>query len=249
MGVGIGDVKPAILDHTEFKSFKETVDQLFATWRTSNAALLKGFTQDGHPKALGEKLSEDLLNAFMKAPLIDPYDIYQHFMDYWTETMQDDCYIISAEGWKAGNQIREILQLKNKDGKLISPEDYDYKKGKRRFKCNLIPANILIARYFVAEQDAIEAIQGELGEIEQEELEELRTEEGGEEGLLVEVIEGEGDKQKITAKAVKDRIKEIREDPEFADERKALEHYSAMLGKQADAKSRLKAAGEDLDAT
>jgi type I restriction enzyme M protein len=47
---------------------------------------------------------------------------------------------------------------------------------------------------------------------------------------------------------VKARLKEIGKDPEFADERKALEDYAALLDKQADAKARLKAAQEDLDA-
>ena len=47
----------------------------------------------------------------------------------------------------------------------------------------------------------------------------MREENSGEEGLLAEVIEGEGDKQKITAKAVKARLKEIGKDPDYADER------------------------------
>ena len=126
--------------------------------------------------------------------------------------------------------------MKNKDGKLVWPEAHDYNKGKRRFKSDLIPAAILIARYFVAEREAIEAIEGELAAIEQQ-LDEQKEEQGGEEGLLSEVIEGEGDKQKITAKALKARLKEIGIDPEFADERKALEDYAALLEKQADAKS------------
>ena len=36
----------------------------------------------------------ELLDAFKTAPLLDAYDIYQHLMDYWTETMQDDVYLI-----------------------------------------------------------------------------------------------------------------------------------------------------------
>ncbi len=247
MKLAIAEVKPAILGHEEFKSFKETVNQLFAEWQTANTPRLKGFAQDGHPKALGETLSEDLLTTFAKAPLIDQYDIYQHFMDYWAETMQDDCYIISTDGWKAGNQIREILQVKNKDGKLVWPEGHDYKKGKRRFKSDLIPANVLIARYFVAERQAIQETEGELATIEQQ-LDEQKEEQGGEEGLLAEVIEGDGDKQKIATKSVETRLKEIGKDPEFADERKALEDYNALLEKQADAKSRLKKAQQDLDA-
>ena len=62
------------------------------------------------------------------------------------------------------------------------------------------------------------------------------------------MIEGEGEKQKITAKAVKARLKEIGQDTDYADERQALEDYSALLDKQTDAKARLKSTQEDLDA-
>jgi len=168
-------------------------------------------------------------------------------MDYWAETMQDDCYLISDAGWHAGAQPREILQVKNKDGKLAWPEAHDYKKGKRRFKSDLIPARILIARYFTVERDAIEALEAKLTDVEQQ-LQEMMEENSGEEGLLAEVIEGEGDKQKITAKAVKARLKEIGKDPDYADERKALQDYAALLDKQTDIKGKLKAAQDDLEA-
>ena len=135
-----------------------------------------------------------------QAPLLDAYDIYQHLMDYWAETMQDDAYLIAADGWVKGAQPREIVQVKNKDNKLAWPEPHDYLKGKRRFKSDLVPAPILVARYFVAERDAIEALDNQLATLEQQ-LDEMREENGGEDGLLAEVIEGEGDKQKITAKA------------------------------------------------
>jgi type I restriction enzyme M protein len=85
----------------------------------------------------------------------------------------------------------------------------------------------------------------------EQQLDETREEQSGEEGLLAEVIEGEGEKQKIPAKAVKARLREIREigqDEDYAEERKALEAYAALLDKQADAKTRLKAAQEDLEA-
>jgi type I restriction enzyme M protein len=62
------------------------------------------------------------------------------------------------------------------------------------------------------------------------------------------VVEGEGDKQKITAKAIKARLRDIGLDPAFDDERQALEGYAALLDKQAKAKARLRNAQEDLDA-
>jgi type I restriction enzyme M protein len=62
------------------------------------------------------------------------------------------------------------------------------------------------------------------------------------------VVEGDGDKQKITAKAIKARLKDIGADPEFDDERRALEGYAALLDKQADLKAKLKKTQEDLEA-
>ena len=243
----IAEVKPAIFGHAQFTAFSESVTTLFSQWKQAHTPRLKGFAKDSHPKPLIETISEDLLATFRQASLLDAYDIYQHLMDYWARTMQDDCYLIASDGWKAGAQPREIRQVKNKDGKLVWPEAHDYKKGKRRFKSDLIPAAILIARYFTAERDAIEAIEGELAAIEQQ-LDETREEQGGEEGLLELVIEGEGEKQKITAKAVKAHLKEIGRDPDYADERKALKDYAVLLDRQVDAKARLKTAQEDLEA-
>ena len=243
----IAEVKPAIFGHAEFTAFHDSATKLFVQWKNARTPQLKGFGQHSHPKPLIETIAEDLLAKFKTAPLLDAYDVYQHLMDYWADTMQDDCYLIAAEGWKAGAQPREIRQVKNKENKLVWPEPHDFKKGKRRFKSDLIPATILIARYFVAERDAIAAIEAELAAIDQQ-LDEKREEQSGEEGLLTDVIEGEGETQKITAKSVKARLKEIGSDPDYAEERQALEDYCALLDKQTDAKARLKVSQEDLDA-
>ncbi len=240
------EVKPAIFAHAEFTAFNQKATTLFTDWRTATTPRLTGFSKDGHPKALIETIAEELLATFRQAPLLDAYDVYQHLMDYWADTMQDDTYLISADGWVKGAQPREILQIKNKDNKLVWPEPHDYLKGKRRFKSDLIPAPILVARYFVAERDAIEALDNDLETLEQQ-LIEMREEHGGDDGLLAEVIEGEGEKQKISAKVVKSRLKEIGKDPLYADEREVLEAYAKLLEKQTDTKAKRKAAQEALD--
>ncbi|MDO8737215.1 MAG: class I SAM-dependent DNA methyltransferase [Thermoleophilia bacterium] len=244
--LSLTEVKPAILGHAEFVAFQKKATKRFTDWRKATTPRLTGFGKDGHPKALIETISEDLLTSFKKAPLLDAYDIYQHLMDYWAETMQDDAYLIAADGWVAGAQPREIVRVKDKNNKLVWPEPHDYFKGKRRFKSDLVPAPILVARYFVTERDSIEALDNELATLEQQ-LDEMREENSGEEGLLEEVIEGEGDKQKITAKAVKARQKEIGKDPLFADELAALEAYADLLKRQADVKAKRKTAQVDLD--
>lgn len=244
----IAEVKSTIFEHPEFTAFNQTATKVFADWKQASTPQLKGFAQNGHPKQLIEALSEDLLARFKPTPLVNAYDVYQHLMDYWMDTMQDDCYLIADAGWQAGAQPREVVKIKDANGKLVWPkEPFDYTKGKRRFKSDLIPAPILIARYFTVERDAIEALEAKLADVEQK-LQEMMEENSGEEGLLAEVIEGEGDKQKITAKAVKARLKEIGKDPDYADERKALQDYAALLDKQTDIKAKLKAAQDDLEA-
>ena len=241
------EIKPTIFAHPEFTAFTTKAKKLFTKWQTATVPQLKGLGKDGHPKPLIAGIAGDLLATFKTAPLLDAYDVYQHLMDYWAETMQDDCYLIADAGWIAGAKPREIVQVKNKENKLVWPEKEDFKKGKRRFKSDLVPADLLIAGYFATERETIAAVEADIASIEQQ-LDETREEQSGEEGLLNEVIEGEGEKQKITAKGVKARLKEIGKDNDYAEERHALEAYAALLDQQADAKSRLKTAQDDLEA-
>ena len=126
-------IKPAIYEHPEFAAFIGNMNALFADWRAKAAAKLKGLQAGSHPKSVIAGLSEDLLAHYTGKPLIDKYDVYQHLMDYWAETMQDDCYLIAADGWKA-----ETYRIIETD-----------KKGKEKDKgwtCDLVPKALIVAR-------------------------------------------------------------------------------------------------------
>ena len=173
----ITEVKAAILGHDEFAGFKTTVTDIFDKWRRKNTPRLKGFDKEGHPKELIATIAEDLLSAFRAAPLLDAYDIYQHLMDFWAETMQDDCYLIAADGWVA--ETHRVLE-EVKSGK---------KKGEMKDKgwaCDLIPKPHIVARYFAKEQAALDALQAALDAVSAQ-LTELAEEYGGEEGPLKDV--------------------------------------------------------------
>jgi len=172
MKVAAAQVKPTIFAHPEFVSYTQSVSTLFQQWRENNIARLKGISQDTHPKPLIDLLSEDLLQTFNQVPLIDKYDVYQHMMSYWSDIMQDDAYLIAADGWLAGN---------------------DASNG-------LIPPSLIIARYFAAEREAIEQLEAGRDAISRQ-LEELDEEHGGEEGLLVEAKNEKGKLSKATVAA------------------------------------------------
>jgi len=173
----ISTVKSAILSHSEFTAFKTTVTKIFDQWRTTNTPDLKGFNKEGHPKALIETIAEDLLRVFRNAPLLDPYDIYQDLMDYWAEAMQDDCYLIAADGWVAKtHRVMEEVKSGKKKGEMKD-------KG---WACDLIPKPYIVARYFAKEQAELDALQNELDAVSAR-LIELAEEHGGEEGALKDV--------------------------------------------------------------
>jgi type I restriction enzyme M protein len=215
------------------------VTALFEKWKQANAPRLKAIAVGDKPKALIETLSEDLLDTFRAARLLDAYDVYQHLMGYWAETMQDDVYMIVSGDWKEAVKPRVLVEDKEKKTK----EKPDFSIGKLKYKAELVPPALMIARYFPAEKTTIESVQGEVAAIEQK-LEELKDEHSGEEGLLSEVIED----GKISRGDVTARLKGIKDDDGADDERRALEDYLALLEQESEANKKVKDATKALEA-
>jgi type I restriction enzyme M protein len=234
----IGDVKPAIFGHSEFTAFNDSVTKLFAKWKKASTRLLKGFAQDGRPKALIETIAEDLLATFRAAPLLDAYDVYQHLMDYWAETMQDDCYLIADDGWREAAQPRLIVEDKNKKTKGKP----DFVLGKKKYQAELIPPALIINRWFADEQAAIEKLEADLAALQQQ-IEEMAEEHGGEEGLMADAL---NDKGKLTKASVSARLKEIKSDIDVGEEREALNDYLALVEREAVTADNLSDAREKL---
>jgi type I restriction enzyme M protein len=61
-----------------------------------------------------------------------------------------------------------LTLIAHKEGKLVWPEKEDYRRGTCRFKPDLVPAPLVIDRYFAAERDAIAALEADLAAIEQQ---------------------------------------------------------------------------------
>jgi type I restriction enzyme M protein len=220
-------IKSAIYDHPEFAAFVAGMNEHFAAWRHKAAKVLKSLERGCHPKKVIAKLSEALLAHYAGKPLIDPYAVYQHLLDYWVETMQDDCYLISADGWKA-----ETARIIEKD-----------KKGKEKDKgwtCDLIPKPLIVARYFVKEQAAIDQIVTDLESVTAT-LAELEEEHGGEEGAFSEL-------EKINRAEVTARLKEIKSDKDPNEEAALLDEWLKISECESDLKKRLKDAEATLDA-
>jgi type I restriction enzyme M protein len=154
--------------------------------------------------------------------------------------MQDDCYLIAADGWVKAAQPQLIIEDKSKKTKAKP----DFAIGKKKYSAELLPPALIIARYYAKEQAAIEALEAEIAALEQE-LEEMTEEHGGEDGLLAEA---KNDKDKLTKASAAARLKDIKKDPDAADERKVLQAYVKLAEQAADTGAKLKTAQEALTA-
>jgi type I restriction enzyme M protein len=181
-----------------------------------------------------------MLDSFQKAQLLDPYDIYQHLMDYWADTMQDDLYLIVSDGWREAAKPQLIVEEKGSKTK----EKPDFTLGKQKYKAELIPPALIIARYFAAEQAAIEKLEAEVAVIEQA-MEEMAEEHSGEEGQRESA---KNDKDKLTKASVSARLKDIKGNADEADERKVLNKYLALIDKEAATSAKVKEAQDALTA-
>jgi len=222
----ITELKCAIFGHAEFTSFQDKAKKRFSAWRKAATARIMDFGKNGHPKALIEAIAEELLAAFKQTPLLDAYDLYQHLMDYWAETMQDDAYLIAADGWVA------------RTARVVETD----KKGKQKDKgwtCDLVPKELVVARYFAKEHAALEAKEAEL-EVASAGLSELEEEHGGDEGYL-------GTLEKIAKAEVNARLKEIKGDKDAKEEVATLMRWLELNESEADLKSEVKALDAALD--
>jgi type I restriction enzyme M protein len=229
-------VKNEIFSHPEFVAFSTEMDNLFADWKTRNTKTLKALKVGIKPKQTIFKISEDVLATYTGKALMDKYDVYQHLMNYWSEVMQDDCYLIAADGWKA-----ELSILKQTKTATI-------------WDCDLVPKSFVIDRYFLPEKRAIEKLEATKEAIATQ-LTELEEEHSIDEGYFA-------DFDKVNKANVQKRLKELlairpkakkqtlamAADAETAyGEQAVLEHYLELLDKQTEVNKKIKEALADLD--
>lgn len=233
-------VKATILAHPEFADFKAAALAPFTRWFAE--CQLAELAVGDSPKHLIEEISERLLAAFADVqdaaadtPLLDKYAIYQLLMDYWHQTMQDDVYVLSQDGWVSGRVLRELVAEKGEKLK----ETPDLVIGKAKYKAELLPPALLVARYFAAEQQAVDQLQAAYDEATQT-LDAYLEEQSGEEGLLADAM---NDKEKVTAASVKARIKVATD----KDEQAVLKRTQQLFDAETHAKKAHKEASESLD--
>lgn len=243
--IDVSQVQQTILDSPEFQKFAEEAKALTIDWFTAHRDALAAIDQNTTPNDLIATISDDLLARFKPMPLLDEYDVYEQLMTYWHAQMHDDVFLIMNDGWLDAAKPRKTIE--DKERKLSETPDLVIGSGRSatKYKMDLIPPALIVARYFADEQakiDELTAAAEEATRAVEEYVEEYVEEHAVEDGLLADAM----DDDKISKALVAARLKAIRTggDPE---EIKALQHAGVLYNAEAAAKKAVKDAQADLD--
>ena len=232
-------VKDVILCHEEFQAYKQQLRGIMDSWRKTHESLLRDVAYPTRsPKSIIHTLSEDLLARFSDQPLLDPYDIYQQLMDYWQDVMQDDVYLIAADGWLEAARPRRIIQDKTKKVK----ETPDLIVKRQKYKMDLVPPALIVESSFPEEQAETERLQA-TKEAAARRLAEFIEEHSGEDGLLEEAT---NDRGKVTKSGVKTAYKAL-PNPDSEEEGNALLNCWVLMGEDSQASKTLREAKATLN--
>lgn len=200
------EVSSFIATEVSFVHQQSYFQQSIADWSGEIRPFMLDLGLDTDPKKTIETWAQSLLDTMQKdKSLVDAYDTYQQLMTYWNDTLQDDCYLISHDGWK--------LTLLKDNKKNPTYED---------MSCDLLPVSIVLKEFFGTELDAIatlSAISETYVSQLQELLEQAKEETGEEDEEELKRITDEA-KKTPEYKAINKKKKEV--DKEIKEKKQAL---------------------------
>lgn len=151
------DIEKAIIDDDSYQRQVGYYDIDFEEWQQTVADSMPQLGIGCVPKEFISAWSESILALFKShQTLVDAYDVYEALMNYWAETMQDDLYIISRDGWKVAT---EIPLTKNKTPR----KSYTYE----HLTCDLLPIPIVAQTYFPEQCREIEELESRMADTEE----------------------------------------------------------------------------------
>lgn len=205
------DIRNCIYNDEEFSAYSEQIDRAFDAWRAQVDEGLRSIDNDVDTRRYIVELSELLVAQFADLELVDKYDVYEVLLSYWQETMSDDVFVLKYYGYEAGREWENII------------EETVNKKGEKKEKIKgwegkLIPKTLVEHMFFAEERKAIDAAQAVVEET-QSRLDELTEEQTGDDGYLRDYL---NDKDKVVAKQVTARAKELKKAKTDSEEARVL---------------------------
>lgn len=241
------EVRHKIWEYEEFQAWLAAMMKHFQAWRKQIRAKMAQFAKGDHPAKFKKEISENLLFHYQGAPLLDPYKPYQKFMELWEAIIQDDCWHISQNGWRPEISVFYSVTKKGKN------------KGQKKEKgwlCDLTPKNLVIARFYVENQQKLGKMRADLDAMKIE-LDGMEEEDFLRDDPLLPLQAGKNEdkdddpaagKLKVDKKAVKEQIKEWKKRSDMVEECQFLQKWLQLSDSFEKLKKEIKAKDKALDA-
>lgn len=138
LAVGKDQVRATVEHEASFAKQAGAFDATLKAWANEVKPKMMAVNEGCVPKTLVAEWSDMLLDmAKADKSLVDAYAVYDHLMNYWAETMQDDCYMVSNDGWKV-----ELNETKKKP-------------SFRELVCDLLPVPVVVDAFFRKELESV----------------------------------------------------------------------------------------------
>jgi type I restriction enzyme M protein len=208
-----------IMENKDVKHQQQILSNSFFAWSNENKEMFEKLAQGGfNPKEKIDQMGNSMLKTFENSLFIDKYDAYDQLMNYWTAQMQDDFYLIRADGWSI-------------DDHIIQPNDKSKTKPKKVAKtindwiCDLLPASFIVSEFFSEIQYQIDINEEELNELN------AQNDEYCEENEDEYLDPNNFDKGKLNQTTAKKKLKEAK-----GEEKEVIEKYLDYAKKISDKK-------------
>ena len=228
------DIALSIEEDPSYLSQSERFSALLNEWKAEIMPQMKAVGQGARPKELIADWSALLLEKTLgHSGLVDAYEVYDVLLNYWTDVMQDDCYMIANDGWT----YPEVKATKSGKGDKKKAIMYD------EIVCDLLPVNIVLAEYFKAQTDEIADLSSQI-EQKQSDMDTLVEQN-------VEVFtfdeETEDDKElSVKAADVKKAIKNAKTDGTSAEDLELLQQWLDLSNEKDELGKTLKVKRNEL---
>lgn len=230
------DVRNTVYNDAEFSAYADRIDAAFDAWKEQVDAGLRSIDDDVEPQKYIVDLAAKLISVFEGIELVDKHDVYEVLLSYWQEVMGDDVYLVSVDGYAAARRTENIMGVYT-SGK---------KKGQERvigWEGVLLPKTLIEKEFFAPERRSIEEAQSILDET-QNRLDEMMEEQTGDDGYLKDHL---NDKDKVDAKSVAARVKELKKAGACGEEYELLMLYGNLTSAVANQSKAIKVMNAELD--
>jgi len=246
LNIEIDKIKDTVLNHSDFMAFSEVMNRVYSDWETKTKSILNNLKKEHKPKELIRTISGNLLKSYEyssnspftihHSQLVNKYNVYQLLLSYWNEIMQDDCYIISADGWVAETYR---IYKENSKKKMVD-------KG---WTCDLVPKELVINKFFETEKNAIADLETEK-ENTTSQITEIEEEQSGEDSYFAEIEKVSKTSVNGELKMVNAELKTTKDADEISDlkeKQKVLKQYLDLHSQLTATNKKIKKAEQELD--